>query len=291
MVFFHNVMGDHSAQLPKIQQFDNCMQCPFLYRISESCPKYPDLYTPIPPDMFTEDDLVFPMNELVGYMNYRMSILMELKTNELVLMNLQLYLAWIFEIVMVITSLLTWMVPLGSFILFAFKRRPAMCRVCIVVLLLKFMTAFSIYQFEFGYSPGYRCATDGQLYKNRNLDEPIVIMSGFFTYLALNSPNTSYRSPTNQYDIFDSRHFIMISVGTFFFLSYCSKLHMQQGNEVYIITSFEIGMMFTIIIKVVMNIFSMWPSTFHSYIEPSLNEEILLTHLCAKWRIDNNLPK
>ena len=56
-------------------------------------------------------------------------------------------------------------------------------------------------------------------------------------------------------------------------------------------TSFEVGMMFTIIIKVVMSAFGMWYISFNGYIEPSLNEEILLTHLCVKWQINTNLPK
>ena len=83
----------------------------------------------------------------------------------------------------------------------------------------------------------------------------------------------------------------MISICSFMALSYCSKLHFRQGNEASIMTSFEAGMMFTIIIKVVMSLLGMWSLGFNGYIEPSLNEEILLTHLCAKWRININLPK
>ena len=221
-------------------------------------------------------------------------MLLDLKTNNLFLMNLQLYIAWIFEITMVITSALAWMMPYVCFILFAMKRRPGTCRLCIVVLLLKFMAAFTMNQFEFGYLPVYRCGIDGQLYENKNLVEPIIILSGFFTYLALKSPSISPKvsgATGVAEDLFNSRHFMMISVGTFLVLSYCSKLYLRQGNEASTMTSFEAGMMFTIIIKVLMNIIGMWPTTYNIYIEPSLNEEILLTHLCAKWRIDNNLPK
>lgn len=142
MAFFSTVLTDRSVRFPDSQQFMNCMECPFLYRLSESCPKYPDLYSPIPPDVFTQDDLMFPMNRVEGHLDYRTSMLVDLKTGELFLMNLQLYCAWVFEIVMVLASVLTWMIPLGSFVLFALKRRPSMCRVCSVVLLLKFMTAF-----------------------------------------------------------------------------------------------------------------------------------------------------
>ena len=98
-------------------------------------------------------------------------------------------------------------------------------------------------------------------------------------------------SEKDSTDILDSRYYGMIGIGCFLLLSYCAKLHMLQGNEASIMTSFEIGMVFTIVIKVMMNIVGMWPTTFHGYIEPSFNEEILLTHICMKWRIDNNLPK
>ena len=50
-------------------------------------------------------------------------------------------------------------------------------------------------------------------------------------------------------------------------------------------------MMFTIIIKVVMNAFGMWPSTYNHYVEPTFNEEILLAHLCLKWKLNGNLPR
>ena len=56
-------------------------------------------------------------------------------------------------------------------------------------------------------------------------------------------------------------------------------------------TSFEVGMMFTITIRVLMTMFGMWNLSFNGYIEPSLKEELLLTHLCVKWQINTNLPK
>ena len=116
-------------------------------------------------------------------------------------------------------------------------------------------------------------------------------MSGFFTYLAMSSPNTDWTSLSKRFPILDSRHFVMVTVSSSFFLSYCAKQYMQQGSEIFIITSFEVGMMFTIIIKVVMNAFGMWPSTYNHYVEPSFNEEILLAHLCMKWKLDGNLPR
>ena len=102
--------------------------------------------------------------------------------------------------------------------------------------------------------------------------------------------NATY-NPNETSDVFDSRYYGMIGIGIFILLSYCSKLHMMQGNEASIMTSLEIGMVVTIIFKVSMNMLGFWPTTFLGYIEPSLNEEILLTHICAKWNIDNNLPK
>ena len=56
-------------------------------------------------------------------------------------------------------------------------------------------------------------------------------------------------------------------------------------------TSFEVGMMFTITIRVLITMFGMWNLSFNGYIEPSIKEELLLTHLCVKWQINTNLPK
>ena len=184
---------------------------------------------------------------------------------------------------MVLASVLTWMAPLCSFVLFAIKRRPAMCRICIAVLLLKFMTAIIVHKFEFGYAPVYLCGLDGQLYENRNLAEPIVMLSGFVTYLLLNFSTTSVQSLSGEDDIFDKKHLLIVIVSSFLLLSYSSKLHMNQGSEASVMTSFEVGMMFTIVIKILMTVFGMWNLSFNGYIEPSLKEELLLTHLCVKW--------
>ena len=71
MAFFQTVMSDHSAKFPTKEVFANCKACPFLYRLSQSCPTNPDLYTPIPPDIFTEEDLIFPMKRVFGHPDYR----------------------------------------------------------------------------------------------------------------------------------------------------------------------------------------------------------------------------
>ena len=124
-----------------------------MLRIAESCPRYPDLFTLIPPRLFTDVDLVFPMEQILGHMDYRTSILQESKTTDLVLINLHLYLAWLIEIIMVLASAFAWTIPFSSFVVYAINRKPAVRRLSIVVLLLKFMTAFTAYSFDFGYSP------------------------------------------------------------------------------------------------------------------------------------------
>ena len=114
-----------------------------MLRISESCPRYPELFTLIPPRLFTDADLVFPMEQVLGHVDYRTSILQESKTTELVLINLHLYLAWLIEITMVVASVFAWIIPLSSFVVYAINRKPAVRRLSIVVLLLKFLTAFA----------------------------------------------------------------------------------------------------------------------------------------------------
>jgi len=282
-----------SNLFPIQQQIENCAACPFLYRLAESCPKYPELFNKTPPDAFTESDLVFPMNE-VSSPTFRDSLLLELRTTELFLLNMQLYCMWICEIVMVSVSTMAWAIPYATFAVYFITRKPEVCRLCNVILCLKLMSAFIINQFELlGYQPVYRCGLDGQIQENRSLDEPIIILSGFFTYLALQTSLTLSNHTANSKDeeIFDSKHYGMIAVGTFIILNYCAKLHLILGSEASIMTSFEIGMMLTIMIKVTMNILGFWPSRYLDYVEASLNEEILLAHICAKWNIDNKLPK
>ena len=279
------------SQVLTQRQIDNCMACPFLYRLSESCSRNPDLFTSTPPDMITEDDLVFPMNK-VGDPDFRTSILLESQTSDLFLLNLQLYAAWVFENVMVYTSVLTWLIPYACIASYFIFKKPVVCRVGIVVLYLKFISAFMTQQFEMGYSTIYRCGISGRVYEYCSLYEPIITLSGFFTYLALHaSMNTNYIMTEPQSESLELRHYGFIAIGIFILLSYCSKMHLMEGNEASIMTSLEVGMVLSIILRVSMNILGLWPSTFIGYIEPSLNEEILLTHICVKWNIDNSLPR
>ena len=273
------------------RQIDNCMACPFVYRLTESCSRHPDLFTSTPPDMITEDDLVFPMNK-IGTPDYRTSILLEAQTTDLFLLNFQLYAAWVFENMMVYVSVLTWLIPYACIGIYFITKKPVVCRVCIVILYLKFISAFMTNQFEMGYSTIYRCGINGRVYEYCNLYEPIITLSGFFTYLALHaSMNTNYLISESNSDSLDLRHYGCIGIGVFILLSYCSKLHMMEGNEASIMTSLEVGMVLSIILRVSMNMLGLWPTTFISYIEPSINEEILLTHICVKWNIDNSLPR
>lgn len=70
-----------SSNMFQIQKLvESCMTCPFLYRLADSCPKYPELFSINPPDAFLESDLVFPMNE-VRNPTFRDSLLLEIKTS------------------------------------------------------------------------------------------------------------------------------------------------------------------------------------------------------------------
>ena len=193
---------------------------------------------------------------------------------------------------MVYTSVLTWLIPYFFIVIYFITKKPVVCRICIVILYLKFISAFMINQFEMGYSTVYRCGINGRIYEYCNLYEPIITLSGFFTYLALHaSMNTTYLLSENTPDSLDLRHYGFIAIGIFILLSYCSKLHMMEGNEASIMTSLEVGMVLSLMLRVAMNMLGLWPSNFINYIEPSLNEEILLTHICVKWNIDNTLPR
>ena len=193
---------------------------------------------------------------------------------------------------MVYTSVLTWLIPYACIVTYFIIKKPVVCRVSIVVLYLKIISALMTDKFEIGYSTIYRCGITGRVHEHCNLYEPIITLSGFFTYLALHaSVGTSHMMSEPQSDSLELRHYGFIAVGVFILLSYCSKMHLMEGNEASIMTSLEVGMVLSIILRVLMNILGFWPSTFIGYIEPSLNEEILLTHICVKWNIDNSLPR
>ena len=136
--------------------------------------------------------------------------------------------------------------------------------------------------------PAYRCGIDSQLYENKGLLDSIIVLSGAITYAGLNAPLSMDKPGESEFGI---RHVIITTVGLFIFASYSSKIYLLQGNEASIMTSLEMGMIFTLIIKMFISIFNLWPSRFTEYIEPSLNEQILISHLCMKWQINHKLPE
>ena len=42
---------------------------------------------------------------------------------------------------------------------------------------------------------------------------------------------------------------------------------------------------------ILVSVTELWPEKFHCYIEPSMQEEILISYVCSKWGINSNLTK
>ena len=76
-----------------------------------------------------------------------------------------MYFLWTFEILSVVTSVLTWLFPYGVFAVYLITKKRIICECCIVILSFKFMTVFSTSIIDFWVSKDYGCDIDGHIYK------------------------------------------------------------------------------------------------------------------------------
>ena len=83
----------------------------------------------------------------------------------------------------------------------------------------------------------------------------------------------------------------MIVGAIFLFALYLSKLHLQQSSQMVIITSMEVGMGFTIVFIILMVGCNQWPIRLSTCFDALPEEELLLNHLCLKWKISTKLSK
>lgn len=79
----------------------------------------------------------------------------------------------------------------------------------------------------------------------------------------------------------------------FSFALFLSKAHLAQYSLQILMTSVELGMGFAIIFLFMMIGCDMWHPKHLSMLirEGFPTEDFLITHLCLKWDIDNELPK
>lgn len=199
---------------------------------------------------------------------------------------------------MVTVSVLAAFLPIVLFIALLISRKPDFVRALIMYMVAK--TCF----FFFGHSNiylsnerFYLCAptttsAESKIMENTGLSEQCFLVSSFFTYLVLStlmSMNNSLCSNIVQRMNFS---FYAMIVGASFLVSlYLSKLHLLQNSQTVIITSIELGMGFAILFLIFMIVTSMWPIRLSSCFESLPEEELLLNHLCLKWKISTKLSK
>ena len=74
-------------------------------------------------------------------------------------------------------------------------------------------------------------------------------------------------------------------------MSFNAKSNVIPGNEDAIINSSILSLIFAILMTILVSVTELWPEKFHCYIEPSMQEEILISYVCSKWGINSNLTK
>ena len=117
-------------------------------------------------------------------------------------------------------------------------------------------------------------------------------MSMFFTYLVLSTLMSMNNCLCmNIIQRMNFAFYTMIAGAIFLFTLYLSKLHLQQSAQMVIITSMEVGMGFSIVFLLLMVGCNQWPIRLSTSFDSLPEEELLLNHLCLKWKISTKLSK
>ena len=281
------------APLSLDQQRSNCWRCPDLLRMTEACPRQPDLLTF--PSIITYDELYKPeqlaelKREQVPFHTFRENLLLRENMQPFV-MNFILYSSYFFEVLMVFTSFLAALLPLILFLGMVIFRKPGFRRALIVCLTSKtiFLALNDMAYFQTTTQKFYVCTTaDGELRENMGMSEQCFLASVFFTYLVLSTllsmNNCICRNIIQRMNF--SFYAMMVGAG-FLFALYLSKMHLLQSSEAVIITSIELGMGFSILFLIIMIAANVWPIRLSTCFDQLPEEELLLNHLCLKWNID-----
>lgn len=273
-----------------------CQRCPPLLRFAESCPLQPDLLTL--PQMISSNELLSAeqitelRQESISFHSFRENLLLNENMQPFV-MNIILYSMTMFEMTMVATSFLAACLPTLLSMAYLTTRKPDFCRALVFYLTAK--TVFWFWNDEKWYFTNerfYVCRMDGGLLENQGLCETSFLISAFLTYAVLSSlmsmNNFICRSMMQRINF---AFYGMMGGTVYIFMLHLSKQHLMQNAYNTVITSIELGIGFTIIILVTMVATNFWPIRLTSYFDSFPEEEILLNHLCLKWKIDTNLSK
>ena len=199
---------------------------------------------------------------------------------------------------MVSISVLAAFLPLILVIALIITRKPDFVRALVMYIVAKTCFYFFGHQsFHFSNETFYICAptltsANTRITSTKGLCEQCFLVSAFFTYMVLStlmSMNNSICSNIVQRMNFS--FYLMIAGASFLVSLYLSKLHLLQSSQTIIITSIELGMGFSILFLVFMIVTGLWPIRLSACFESLPEEELLLNHLCLKWKISTKLSK
>ena len=273
-----------------------CQRCPGWLRLTEACPRQPDfLYFPqsiTQEDLHTAEQLAELRLLKITFTSFRENLLMN-ETMQPFVMNLILYSTYAYEVLMMATSYLAFMLPCGLLVGLLTTGKPGFCRALIVYLVAK--TVFLMYndsQMGLTDQRHYVCTLDGSLRENTGLTEQCFLVSVFFTYVVLSTLMSMNSDMTrNIITQMNISFYTMIGGAVFLLLLYLAKLHQQASSQTIIITSVELGMGFSIVFLIMMILLGLWPIRLSTYFDSLPEEELLLNYLCIKWEVNTRLDK
>ncbi len=79
--------------------------------------------------------------------------------------------------------------------------------------------------------------------------------------------------------------------GLFAYIIYYVKLYQFESTQRQILNSMEVGIIVTIMSKILTDFLGLWPLELMNSDEETLDEQIILQSLCMKCGIDPKLPK
>lgn len=127
------------------QQVNICAQCPTWLRLTEACPRQPDLLS-FPQmitteDLYTAEQLTELREQNIPFYTFRENLLLNENMQPFV-MNLILYSTYMYEMLMVATSFLAWTLPCFLFVGLLITRKPDFVRALIIYVAAKLCFAF-----------------------------------------------------------------------------------------------------------------------------------------------------
>ena len=215
-----------------------CNLCPTFFRLAEACPRQPELLLEFPSAIQSEELYtgvqIAELKEMeIPFHTFRENLLLN-ENMQPIVMNIILYSTWVYEVLMVFTSLVAATLPFALLFALLVTRKPGFCRALIVYMVAKifFYMWGNSTSFQFANEKFYICSSqislaEPKLVENLGLCEQCFLVSVFFTYLVMStlmSMNNCLCKNILQRMNF-SFYGMMVGAG-FLFALFLSKLHL-----------------------------------------------------------------